>query len=179
MTQPPMGQQSYFYYHPEHTSNHRNQGHFTPQPTSMPMDYFTYPLSHSRPQSARPDMLYHSTPHYISQAMLTPTASPQPMQQKPTILVQQERPFYMHLDTSYMPATPTLSATSSSSFSSQSLDSPLGCGMMPTPIELDYRGNTAFDGFKRGCEEEVFSEILSAEWTGTNSPPLTPGKHES
>jgi len=176
MAQQPMGQQSFFYYSPEHTSDHRNQGHYTPQPTSMPMmDYFQYPLSHSRPQSAGPSVIYPAAPQYISQAMLTPSTSPKPRQHRPTILMQHEQPFMMRLDTSYMPATPTLSA--SGSFSSRSIDSPPAYGMMPTPVELDYFGNTSLQSVKSRCEEEAFNEVLSSEWTNRRSPPVTPGKH--
>lgn len=162
-----MGQSAFFYYNPEQTSENRNQGYFTPAPISMPMqvsDYFAYQPAF-RPQSAAPQMLY-------SQGMPTPTASPKARFQKPTIHLQQDRtPFMMRLDTHHMPATPTLSA--SGSFSSTHLDSPPACNIHQTSVDFDYFGQP-FEGIKRGCEEEIFSEVLSAEWTNQNSPPMTP-----
>ena len=164
-----MGQSAFFYYNPEQTSENRNQGYFTPAPTSMPMqvDYFAYQPTF-RPQSAAPQMLY-------SQGMPTPTASPKARFQKPTILLQQEHaPFMLRLDTHHMPSTPTLSA--GSSFSSTYIDSPPVCNVHQTSVDFDYFGQP-FENVKR-CEEEIFSEALSAEWTNQHSPPLTPGKHQ-
>lgn len=172
----PISQQPFFYYNPEQTAENRNHGHFTPHPQSMPMgqvDYFSYNagIAYSRPQSAGHQLMYQQ-PQYISQAMLTPATSPREMQQKPTIMLQQEMP-YMHLDTSYMPATPTLSANGSFA----SIDSPINCGLLPTPIDAEYFGPTfAVEGAKKMGEEEMFADVLNGgNWTTSNSPPLTPG----
>ncbi|KAF4555332.1 Zinc finger C2H2 type domain-containing protein 6 [Elsinoe fawcettii] len=169
-----MGQPPFFYYNPEQTSENRNQGHFTPQPNSMVMsmpDYFHCQQPIYRPQSAGPQMIYQPTPHYINQAMLTPTASPKPFQHKPTILLQQENPFLIRLDAShYVPSTPTLSA-SGSSFSSSSADSP-NAHVVPSN---DYFSQPAYEKSIR--EEEAFAEIVHNEMTvvgSTHSPPLTP-----
>jgi len=156
----PMGQSAFFYYNPEQTSENRSQGYFTPAPTSVPVtDYFQFQPAF-RPQSAGPQMLY-------SQGMPTPSASPKPYLQKSAMHLQQDHmPFMMRLDTSHVPSTPTLSA--SGSFTSTHMDSPAACG-------LDYFGQP-FIGVKTGHEEEVFSDVLSAEWTNQNSPPMSPGK---
>ncbi|PNS17758.1 hydrogen peroxide stress regulator 1 [Sphaceloma murrayae] len=170
-----MGQPAFFYYNPEQTSENRNQGHFTPQPNSMAMsmpDYFHCQQPYHRPQSAGPQMIYQPTPHYINQAMLTPTASPKPFQgHKPTILIQQENPFLIRLDASqYVPSTPTLSA-SGSSFSSSSSDSP-NAHTLPSN---DYFSQPLFE--KHQHEEDVFPQIVNSEMNvvrSTHSPPLTP-----
>lgn len=179
-----MGPSAFYYYNPEQTADNRNHGHFTPHPQSMPMaaahDYFAYQpamSSYSRPQSAGPQVFYQPQQHYLAQAMLTPAASPKPRQHKPTFLVQQEMQCMMPIDTDcqdyhqYMPATPTLSAAGSFS----SADSPQTAGPMPTPVEVAYLGSS-FEGIKQGCEEEVFSEILTGgDWSRTKTPPMSPG----
>ncbi|KAK4546064.1 hypothetical protein LTR36_002201 [Oleoguttula mirabilis] len=120
-------------------------------------------------------------PAYISQAMLTPAASPREQRHKPTILVQQEMSGLMPLNTQfhgYYPATPTLSA--SGSFSSvSSLDSPPSAShMLPTPINGMFfarQSMNAWPAVKEGCEDEVYSEVLAGgDWTTPGSPPMTP-----
>jgi hypothetical protein len=48
---------------------------------------------------------------------------------------------------------------------------------LPTPV-LPFFAGEGIEGVKQGCEEEVFSEILApgAQWPGSASPPMTPGK---
>ena len=154
------------------------QGHFYHmQPQQN--DYFSQPYTQSRPQSAHaaPQMLYHPQPHYISQAMLTPVASPsRDMHQRPTILVQhqQEMTCMMPMDNDYKfgPATPTLSSTSSMSSDSPQQSYP----MLPTPSGDMYL--TSFDGLKHSCDEEMFSDVLNGgDWAKSGSPPMTPGTH--
>lgn len=166
-----LGPQSFFYYNPELTSENQRQGHYTPQPTSMP-DYFHFQQQpFHRPQSAGPQMMYQPQPQYTSQPMLTPNASPVHIINRPAMLLQQENPFLVKLESHhYVPSTPTLSATGSS-FSSRSLDSPTLC----PPVEIDY-----FTAPRSGNkEEQPFSELCGDLTTlgSTHSPPLTPGKH--
>ncbi|GAB7349480.1 hypothetical protein MBLNU459_g0192t1 [Dothideomycetes sp. NU459] len=172
MAQTPLNSPFYFYQPEAEKTRTYNQYSNLPQQA----DYFSSPCSsnmlYSRPSSAAPQMLYQ--PQYISQAMLTPAASPKSMHQKPTILVQQEMPYLMSMDGEcndykYGPATPTLSATGSYS----SVDSPQSAyPLMPTPgAELFL----SFDSIKEGCEEQIFSEVLTGnEWSKSGSPPLTP-----
>ena len=133
---------------------------------------------YQRPHSADAHIHYHAAPPYISQAMLTPAASPRPQYYKPTIFVQQDMPGLMPLDTdchNYYPATPTLSA--SGSFSS--VDSPPSA-YLPTPVNGVFFGHqqnlTGYQAVKEGCESEVFSEVLAAgNWNvRPGSPPMTP-----
>ncbi|KAF7846159.1 hypothetical protein BT93_L5085 [Corymbia citriodora subsp. variegata] len=102
--------------------------------------------------------------------MLTPAASPQPLQQKPTILVQQDMPCMLSLDTDfsnyrYGPATPTLSSNGSSPQSAYPL--------LPTPAADMFLGS--FDSVKEGCEEELFADVLNGgAFAKSSSPPTTP-----
>ncbi|KAF2266290.1 hypothetical protein CC78DRAFT_542544 [Lojkania enalia] len=165
-----MGQSPFFYYNPEPSSdNARQHGHFTPHPHGQNQETFCPPhMLINRPASSQgsyPQAAYNNH-------MLTPVASPQPMYQKPTILVQQQDSPYLHpIDTDFSdmrfaPATPPLSS-SGSSISSP----PSTCEFLPTPVN----GSFSIEGVKQGCEEEVFSEILAAgaEWR-SSSPPMTP-----
>nr|POE63614.1 c2h2 finger domain transcription factor seba [Quercus suber] len=191
---PPMGPTPFFYYNPQaspDSEQQRQQARFTPHPhPAGPLPMAVLPSSpehlmacqqamYQRPYStSTPQLQLQPVPAYISQAMLTPVASPRQHDYKPTILVQQEQRCLMPLDTSachgYYPATPTLSA--SSSFSS--LDSPLPpTDILPTPITGQVLfGTPSMTAFvKEGCEEEVLSEVLAGgDWTRPGSPPMTP-----
>jgi len=183
---PPMGQSPFFYYNPEPSPETKQHGHFTPHPHGLPMavlpsspEYIMHQQQmYQRPQTAQAAMHYNPTPAYISQAMLTPVASPRSHAQKPTIMVQQqEMPCLMPINTEvhgYYPATPVLSAGSYSSNGS----SPQSSGMVPTPVTATFYQRPqvpAFTAVKEGCEEEVFQEVLAAsEWARPNSPPMSP-----
>nr|POE51601.1 c2h2 finger domain transcription factor seba [Quercus suber] len=191
---PPMGPTPFFYYNPQaspESEHQRQHARFTPHPhaaNAMPTAVLPSSPEHlmacqqamyQRPYSTgAPQLQLQPAPAYISQAMLTPVASPRQHDYKPTILVQQEQRSLMPLDTSachgYYPATPTLSA--SGSFSS--LDSPLPTAdILPTPVNGQMVfGTPSVTAFvKEGCEEEVLSEVLAGgDWTRPGSPPMTP-----
>jgi len=162
-------QSPFFYYNPDpQGENARQHGHFTPHPsgqaTLQPHMYF------QRPSSANAHLSYPQTA-YANQ-MLTPVASPQPLYQKPTILIQpQESPYLHPIDTEYAftPATPPLSSSGSTVSSP-----PSACDALCTPLNDMFPGE-GMEGVKQGCEGEVLSEILSAglEWRSA-SPPMTP-----
>jgi hypothetical protein len=164
-------QSPFFYYNPDpQGENARQHGHFTPHPSGQ--STFQQNMYFQRPSSAHSHMAYPQTA-YASQ-MLTPVASPQPMYQKPTILIQpQDSPYLRPIDTdySYSPATPPLSSTGSTVSSPPSV-----YDILPTPVNGFFPGE-GIEGVKQGCEGEVFSELLSAgiEWRSA-SPPMTPGK---
>ncbi|EMC91302.1 hypothetical protein BAUCODRAFT_28427 [Baudoinia panamericana UAMH 10762] len=188
-TTPPMAQSPFFYYNPSPSPENRQHGHFTPHPHGLPMAVVPSSPQHiapfpqhpvyQRPHSADRQMMYHqSGPAYVSQAMITPVASPKMHYHKPAIYVQHEMPMLMALNTechSYFPPTPTLSA--SGSFSTVD-SSPPTCDIVPTPVTASYyqRPNLPmYAVVKQGCEEEVFSEVLSTgEWSRPQSPPMTP-----
>jgi len=175
-----MGQPSFFYYNPDPHADNRQHGRFTPHPahglpyshqlqSHDPAAYYTYG---ERPASASSHMHYHQMPQYHQQPLMTPLASPQPLYQKPTILVQQESPYLYPLETDcYAPSTPPLSCSGSAVSSP-----PSACEILPTPVHAAFYANESFEGVKQGREEGVYSEILSGgEFTRSSSPPLTPG----
>ena len=192
---PPMGQSPFFFYNPEPDSQHRQHGHFTPHPTeyqfshavpsfqhpSMPEQFTGYPPQAfgSRPSSSDSLQHFQSKPQYYRQMAMTPMASPRPIYQKPTILIEQHSPRLLSLDTQcaatdmyYFPSTPPLS-TSGSTISSP----PSSCGMIPTPVQDGFLSRESFEGVKEGCEVDVQSEILAGgDWARSGTPPMTPGK---
>ncbi|KAF2099096.1 hypothetical protein NA57DRAFT_76330 [Rhizodiscina lignyota] len=178
------GQAPFFYYNPENQHDNRQQQHFSHQahghhgmpyaheqhymqPEMMPM--YAPQMPYSRPQSSQQHL--QPMPAYTPQPMMTPVASPQPMYQKPTILVQQESPYLFPLDTDcYAPSTPPLSS-SGSAISSP----PSTCDILPTPVSGFHMKTEMIEGVKQGCEGDVCSEILSGgDFTGPTSPALTP-----
>lgn len=179
---PVMAQSAFFYYNPDPTSENRQHGHFSPHPKSIPQMAVTPEpgsicgsMNYGRPSSSSSQASYHARSGLTSQALLTPMASPQPLYQKPTILVQQDSPYLYPLDTEcadmrFMPSTPPLSS-SGSAISSP----PSSCDLLPTPAAGTFFPADALEGVKQGCEEEVFSEILAGDWTRSASPPMTPG----
>ena len=183
-----MGQSPFFYYNPDPTGeNTRQHGHFTPHPHGKATQNF-------QPQTpdafCPPNMLFKrpsssnstSYPQTVyANHMLTPVASPQPMYQKPTILIQEQNSPFLHpidtdfTDMRFAPATPPLSSTGSNISSP-----PSTCDILPTPVNGAFFHGEGIEGVKQGCEEEVFSEILAAgaDWRST-SPPMTPGMIET
>lgn len=115
-----MAQQQFYYYAPDsrETQNmqYEQQRHMSAAAIHSHPEYMMYqqPIYQPRPQSAGPQMQYTQQPAYISHAMLTPDASPHAHHHKPTIMLQQNPPAMMPIDTncpSYFPTTPTLSAS--------------------------------------------------------------------
>ncbi len=103
-------------------------------------------------------------------------ASPRPMYQKPTILIEQHNYMSEAMDTemyySTYPQTPPLSASGSAAGSPQSYD------MIHTPMTEhgSFFPMESFEGVKEGCQGEVHSESLAGmDWTRSGSPPLTQG----
>jgi len=163
----------FFYYNPDpQGENNRQHGHFTPHP-SGPSAFPPPPqntMFFQRPTSPHAQLAYPQTAY--SHHMLTPVASPQPLYQKPTILVQPQDSPYLHpLDTDYAfaPATPPLSSSGSGTSSP-----PSSCDFLSTPLFDGFFADT-IEGVKQGCEGDVFSEILASglDWRSA-SPPLTP-----
>lgn len=177
------GPAPFFHYHPDAPQDTRQQGHFAPQPQMPYVHHEGYPhheqmipIYHPQMQYQKPQQ-FHQLPMFHSQPLMTPVASPQPIQQKPTVLVQQESPFLFPLDTDCYaaPSTPPLSSSGSAVSSP-----PSACDILPTPIGGFPINANGIQGVKQGCEGEVFTEILaSAEFTGPASPAMTPGEYGS
>ncbi|CAD0111927.1 unnamed protein product [Aureobasidium uvarum] len=171
MTQTPM-QSPMYYYTPQKQQHIHYNSHMAPQN----MDYFSQPVSSHVLYSQRSSPLYQQQPQYISQAMLTPAASPRLQHQKPTIMLQQEMPnMNMSFDSDcYGPATPTLSATSFNS-----ADSPQSnYHMMPTPANELHMN--PFDGLKQNCEDDMFGDyLLSSSACPSLSPSPSPNSRSA
>jgi hypothetical protein len=138
-----------------------------------PIPIYT-PNMYQRPSSSCSHVQYQTiSQQYGQPGLATPVQSPQPVCQKPTILVQHDSPYLFPLDTDcYAPSTPPLSS-SGSAISSP----PSSAEILPTPVNGGFHSQN-IEGVKAGCEEEVFSEILaSEEWTNSASPPMTPGTY--
>jgi len=177
-----MGQSPFFYYNPDPTGeNARQHGHFTPHPHGKNQGfhaqgqdaYYSPSMLFKRPSSSNSQTSFPQAAY--ANHMLTPVASPQPMYQKPTILIQQQDSPYLHpIDTDvsdfrFAPATPPLSSSGSSVSSPPSI-----YDGMSTPMDAFFPGE-GIEGVKQGCEGEVFSEILAAGADFRSaSPPMTP-----
>lgn len=181
-TTPPMAQSSFFYYTPDPSPETRQHGHFTPHPHGLPMNIvptspeYVMPYQQQifpRPGSSAAPMPFVAQSGFAAHAMLTPTASPRSYHAKPGLLMHPEAHGLMPLDTTrcgYFPATPTLSASGSSP--------PASADILPTPVSSVIAPRPGFAMFpvvKKGCEEEVCSEVLAGgDWTRPGSPPMTP-----
>jgi hypothetical protein len=181
--QQPYGPQ-FFFYNPEQSPENQQHGQFTQQPHGLsyppqamqPQQHMVMysPNAYDRPQSASSQAHYMQMTPYGQPALMTPVQSPQPMYQKPTILVhqQQQEQFLYPLDTDcYAPSTPPLS-TSGSTVSSP----PSSAEIVPTPVYNNFQPQCI--DIKPRCEEEAFSEMLAHDnWNHGASPPMTPGMH--
>jgi hypothetical protein len=179
-----MGQSPFFYYNPDPKPDNRQHGHFSQQPSNMqiPAYHPQMQIMPSTPIYSRPNSSCSQPPMHPQMfnvgfpANMTPMASPQPMYQKPTFLIQDHAPRLVidsdmpEGDMYYYPSTPPLSA------SSGSIDSPSSSDILPTPTM--FYGLEGFEGVKEGCEGEVQSENLAGgDWARCGSPPMTPGMH--
>lgn len=173
-----MGPSPFFYYNPDPKPDNRQHGHFSQQPSNVQVPIYhphmyqmpSTPI-YSRPNSScsQPPMQPVFNTGYA--ANMTPMASPRPMYQKPTILIQEHAPRLMMEseanDMYYYPSTPPLSASGST------ISSPSSCDVLPTP--MNNAGFFGFEGVKEGCEGEVRSDTLAGnDWTRCGSPPMTP-----
>lgn len=179
-----MGQSPFFYYNPDPKPDNRQHGHFSQHPSNIQVPMYhphVQPMPstpiYSRPNSSCSQPPMH--PHMYNagfQTHMTPMASPRPMYQKPTILIQDHSPRLMidsdchDGDMYYYPSTPPLSASGSV------MSSPSNCDVIQTPMNTIFMGLEGFEGVKQGCQGEVQSENLaSGDWQRCGSPPMTPG----
>lgn len=179
----PMGQSPFFYYNPDPKPDNRQHGHFSQHPNVQGQAHYQHvqPMPstpiYSRPTSSSqfpmPVQVFNST----YQASMTPMASPRPIYQKPTILIQDRNPRQMprsetnDSDLYYYPSTPPLSSSGSS------ISSPSSCDILQTPMNSGFFGLESFEGVKEGCQSEVQSENLAgSDWARCGSPPMSPGK---
>jgi hypothetical protein len=179
-----MGPSPFFYYNPDPKPDNRQHGHFSQHPNNVQVPVYhhiqTLPSTpmYSRPNSScsQPSMQQQMFSGFPTN--MTPMASPRPMYQKPTILIQDHSPRLMmecdsnESDAYYYPSTPPLSTSGSV------ISSPSSCDILPTPMNATFYGLEGFEGVKVGCEGEVQSENLAGgDWARCGSPPMTPGMH--
>ena len=190
-----LGQSPFFYYNPETSTENRQHGIFSTQPSATSdasqMQLFpqqTYhqemvmmqghsQMMYARPSSSGFQGFWPAQPAYAMHSAMTPVASPRPMYQKAAILHQHDGQ-QLTLDTEcgtpdvyVYPSTPPLSVSGSATSSP-----PSTCGLLPTPVTGPFFALENIEGVKEGCEGDVQSEILAGgEWTRCCSPPLTPG----
>lgn len=180
---PVIGQSPFFYYNPDPKPDNRQHGHFSPHPSVQLQNFhqhmqpmpstptYSTPTSSSS-QQTMPMKMFNSS----MQASMTPMASPQPMYQKPSVLIHDHNSRLndyetVDMDAYYFPSTPPLSSPGSSA------DSPSSYDILPTPSDntSSFFGIENFEGVKEGCQGEVLSENLAGlDWARCGSPPMTP-----
>lgn len=177
-----------FAYYPSDVSQ-RQHTHYPNHASEMQPYYgqMQYPQHPQQQAHGLPDQHYQPTMNMHQMATanafrgtmnMTPIASPQPSNLKPTIVVQPGSSALMPLDTRFVstdfygfPSTPPLSASGSSISSPPSTS-----GAQHTPISDTFFAFEKVEGVKEGCEGDVHTEILAnADWTRSDSPPMTPG----
>lgn len=175
-------QPSWFVYQPANNPQHRQHGHFMPSPTEQQVYNGPMHPQHGMPYQhmymQHPQQM-HPKPAYHGNMAMTPMASPQPRQLKPSTTFRQDTSSLRPLDTnvygiapSYAPSTPPLS-TSGSTISSP----PSSTVPMATPVNGPYFGFQPYEMVKEGGEDNFYAESLAhADWSRSCSPPMTPGK---
>ncbi|KAH7170598.1 cutinase G-box binding protein [Dactylonectria macrodidyma] len=159
---PVMSQAPFYYYSPESKNEIRKHGHFSQQAMQQPIMYPMVPTLPSTPVYSRPTSANSQPPTLYSNgpAVMTPTASPQPIAHKPAMMLEPEM-----YENSYFPSTPPLSTSGST------IGSPNSCEVLQTPMNPMFSGLDGFEGIK-DCLEPAEASVL--DWSSCGSPPMTP-----
>lgn len=179
------GQSPFFYYNPDPKPDNRQHGHFSQHPNVQgPVHYNQVQPMPTTPIYSRPTSSSSQPPMAIQvfnssyPASMTPMASPRPIYQKQTVLVQDHGPKLlahsemMDSDLYYYPSTPPLLTPGSS------IGSPSSCDILQTPLTNGFFNLEGFEGVKEGCQDDVQSENLAGgNWARCGSPPMTPGMY--
>ncbi|EEQ91326.2 zinc finger protein MSN2/4 [Blastomyces dermatitidis ER-3] len=209
---PVSGPSPFYYYNPDPDTHNGQHGHFSPHPSEMQqqqhpngqMPIYPNQAIQQQQQPLHPQQTMQEKPagyphgHLPAQThamsllngtmhMTPPTASPQPPQPlhlKPSIVLHQDLPSLIPLDTSCgnsndnngttdlygFPSTPPLSSSGSTVSSP-----PSSCGMLHTPVNGSFFQLETIEGVKEGCQSDVQTEILAnLDWARSSSPPMTP-----
>lgn len=166
-----MSPASFYYYSPDPNPENRQHGHFVQQPQQQQMPVFpivpTLPSTpmYSRPSSSCSQQQQLMQPRAVTSipSNMTPVASPQPVCQKPTIVLETQ---ICDADGLYYPTTPPLSTSGSA------ISSPGSCDMLATPLNPMFSGLDGLEGVKDDAHMEKFPVL---DWSNCASPPLTPG----
>ena len=159
-----LAEQPRFYYV---DSSQYRQPTYAGYPSEM-QPYYAYPP----PQQQcvpEPQLIYHMN-------------NVQQVAYKPAFVVDHDTPPALHLERRFV--TPEVYAYSPNSSSPPPLSTPgstIGSPLSTSdPIRTPAsEGFFCFDqkveGVKEGCENEVHSEILAKDWSGSATPPMNPG----
>lgn len=177
----------FLYWHPISRGDSRQQGQFTQSPRRAAS---VVPSQASQqPSYSVMRAVTHPVPMHSNWAadvlpsegtgLSTPTASPRPMVQKPTILINDEltrQPFFRAGDGAWetytYPSTPTLSASGST------ISSPPSSCFSASGNDSTLFGDECFEDFKHACDVELKSVSLNVEgWGGNKSPSSTPSQY--
>ena len=179
----------FFYYNPDPSpEQQKHHGHFSSHPAfsaQMQEQQFhcheAVMTTISRPSSADSQNQMQQKVFGQGPSILTPMASPGPLNRKNTLLFQDRPSQYLSVDTECigadvfgLPATPPLS-TSGSAISSP----PMSSGLLPTPNNdaSAFFALESIEGVKEGCQGDVrFENLAGGDWSRSGSPPMTPGK---
>ncbi len=180
-------QPSWFVYQPANSPQYRQHGHFMPSPNEQHIYDSHMQHQHGMPyqQPYMPHHLQHhqqplqQKPAFHGNMAMTPMASPQPRQLKPSIPFKQDSSSLRPLDTnvycigsSYSPSTPPLSTSGSMISSPPSTSIPLS-----TPVNGPCFGFQPYEVIKEHCDADLYADsFANADWSHSNSPPMTPGK---
>lgn len=166
-----MSPASFYYYSPDPNPENRQHGHFVQQPQQQQMPMFPIvPTLPSTPMYSRPSSSCSQQQQQLMQpravtsipSNMTPVASPQPVCQKPTIVLETQ---ICDADGLYYPTTPPLSTSGSA------ISSPGSCDMLATPLNPMFSGLDGLEGAKDDAHMEKFPVL---DWSNCASPPLTP-----
>ncbi|ERF68048.1 hypothetical protein EPUS_06438 [Endocarpon pusillum Z07020] len=181
-------QPSWFVYQPANNPQHRQHGHFMPSPNEQHIynghmqhqhgmlyqqPYTAHQVQHQQQQQQPP---LHPKSAFHGNMAMTPMASPQPRQLKPSMPFKQDSSLY-HLDTnvycigsSHSPSTPPLSTAGSTISSPPSTSIPLS-----TPVNGPHFGFQPYEVIKENREVDLYAEsFANTDWSRSNSPPMTP-----
>lgn len=177
-------QPAWFVYQPANDA-HRQHGHFMPSPRDQQVYngqmQYQHSMHYQQPYMQHPLQNHQQptqpTPTFRGNMAMTPMASPQPRQLKPSMPFKHEVSPLRPLDTdiyrlgsSYSPATPPLSTTGSTISGASESSMPL-----MTPIISPYFGIHSYEMVKEGREAETCAEsFANIDWSSSNSPPMTP-----
>ena len=182
-------QAPFAYYPVDSAAQYRQPGNYTSHPSDLqpfygPIQAFAAQhqpcMPEAQPVYARPPMMNmhrvpSSGPYHPGMNRLTPMASPQPSNVKPSIVVQDpqsmipmEARFVSH--EIYGFSSPPPLSTPGSTISSP----PSTSDAIRTPVN---EGIFSFEVPKEGCENEVNNELLvKSDWSQSETPPMTPGE---
>lgn len=166
---------SFFYYSPDPNSEKRQHGHFVQHPSAQQIQMLpVVPTLPSTPIYSRPSSSCarqpSQQPHAITSvpSNLTPRASPQPINHKPTTVLETD---LCDMEGNHFPSTPPLSSAGSV------ISSPGSFEVLVTPLNPMFSGLDGFEGAKEVLDVETpLEHFPRLDWSSCTPPPIMPGK---